>query len=171
MAILNPKDFIQTVFINELGQLINSHAYISFFTIGIGIEFLGKCIDTNEQDWNKSGNSGKHFKKAVNELISLSKYRPFLTSHQLYKSFRCGLAHAAAPNFRVTLSSKNESGNLTILNNRLNLKIEDLYDDFKGACLEVISRNFAQTDKMNMPYLEVPDISPNSQSISYSGTT
>ena len=171
MAILTPKDFIQTVFIDELGQLVNSHPYISFITIGIGIEFLGKCIDTNEQDWNKPGNSGRHFKKTVNELTSLSKYRPFLNSHKLYKSFRCGLAHAAAPNYCVTLSSKNESGNLTILNNRLNLKIEDLYADFKNACLEVINRNFALTDKMNTPYLEVPDISPNSQTITYSGAT
>lgn len=39
MAILKTKDFIQTVFIDELGQLIQSHAYISFITIGIGIEF------------------------------------------------------------------------------------------------------------------------------------
>lgn len=171
MAILKPKDFIQTVFIDELGQLVNSHPYISFITIGIGIEFLGKCIDTTEQDWNKQGNSAKHFKKAVNELTSLSKYRPYLSSHQLYKSFRCGLAHAAAPNFCVTLSSKNERGNLTIINSRLNLKIEDLYDDFKRACLEVINIHFVQTDKMNTPYLEVPDILPNSQTISYSGTT
>jgi len=171
MAVLSPKDFIQTVFITELGQIIYTHAYISFFTIGVGIEFLGKCIDTNEQDWNKPGNSSKHFKKAINELSSLIKYRRYIDSHQLYKSFRCGLAHAAAPNYCVTISSKNESPNLRLQNNRLNLKIEDLYNDFKNACLEVIQKPYPQNDKMNLPYLEVPDPPSNTQNIAYSGMT
>ena len=170
MAQMQPKDFIKTVFIDELGQIISTHAYISFMVIGIGIEFIGKCIDTQVQDWNQQGNSKKHFKKAITDLQAFAKYKPYLNTYKLYHSFRCGLVHAAVPKFQVTLSSKNEAPNLGIFNNRLNLKIEDLYQDFKSACNEVINKNFANNDKMNSPYLQVPDqnILPN---IVFSGST
>lgn len=157
MAVLLTKDFIETVFISELGQVAQSFPYLAFMNIGIGVEFLGKCIDTGEEDWNRPQNSARHFKKAINELSGFERYRCYLDSHDLYVSFRCGLAHAAAPNFGVTLSSGDEIGNLVLRNNRLNLKIEDLFEDFKLACREVIAKTFPVADKMNRPYLNVPD--------------
>jgi hypothetical protein len=171
MAIMQPKDFIRTVFMSETGQIVNNHPYISSMIIGIGIEFLGKCIDTGEQDWNKQGNSKKHFNLAINRLDSLAQYRPYLDTHDLYISFRCGLVHAAFPNYLITLSSKNEAPNLILSRNRLNLKIEDLYQDFYNACNEVINMTFTNTDKMNLPFLQVPVICYGANDISASGTT
>ena len=69
MARLKPKDFIQTVLINEFGELSITHPYISFILMGIGIEFLGKCIDPNLSDWNISGRSKKDFENAIKTEI------------------------------------------------------------------------------------------------------
>jgi hypothetical protein len=46
MTTLKLKDFIKSVLIDELGAMIDQHPYISFIMMGIGIEFLGKCINT-----------------------------------------------------------------------------------------------------------------------------
>jgi hypothetical protein len=171
MAIMQPKDFIRTVFMSETGQIVKTHPYISSMIIGIGIEFLGKCIDTNEQNWNQPGNSSDHFKLAINELSSFAMYRPYLEAYCLYGSFRCGLVHAASPKYSVTLSSKNEDPNLSITNNRLNLKVEDLHQHFYNACNEVINMIFPANDKMNSPFIEVPDISGEVNTMSATGTT
>ena len=156
MAELKTKEFIQAVFIQEVGELINGHPYISFMVMGIGIEFLGKCIDSTLLTWNVSGRSKVDFEAAIKIIPSLTKYEPYLTSCDLYSSFRCGLAHAASPKFKITLSSKGEMAHLIEENNRLNLKVEDFYSDFKAACEYVINKTYPTGDKMNNPFLEVP---------------
>ncbi len=50
MTNIRPKQFIETVLIKEIGELTNTNPYLSFVLIGIGIEFLGKCLDSNEND-------------------------------------------------------------------------------------------------------------------------
>src|SRR5687768_17140488 len=112
MTTIKPKAFIQSVLIDEIGSLINDHPYISFIMMGIGIEFLGKCLDTTLQDWNVSGRSKKDFNFANQELPSLQKYLHYETTYNIYGSFRCGLAHAVAPKYVITLSSKGEKAHL-----------------------------------------------------------
>ena len=171
MAIMQPKEFIRTVFMTETSQIVNTNPYISSMIIGIGIEFLGKCIDTSEQDWNKRNRSSKHFNLAIKRLVSFAKYKPYLNTYKLYDSFRCGLVHAASPKYLVTLSSKNEAPNLIVRGNRLNFRIEDLYQDFYNACNEVINMTFTDNDKMNLPFLQVPVIYNDANSIAASGST
>ena len=156
MAVLTANDFIKSVFIDELELMISQHPYISFMVMGIGIEFLGKCISI-EQNWNESGNSKSDFEAAVKEIPSLKRYTPYLTSHKLYSSFRCGMAHAASPKHQITLSSKKEMEHLVEHNDRLNLKVEDFYSDFKDACEYVITRTLPNGDKMDNSFLETPD--------------
>ena len=75
----------------------------------------------------------------------------------LYKDLRCGFAHSFVPMGKITLSSKNELANLVVNNGIINLKCEDFYDDFKNACLEIISMPFNETDnKMNLAFLQLP---------------
>lgn len=162
MTQLTPKDFIKTVFVNEIGSLISGHPYISFMVMGIGIEFLGKCIDSQLLTWNVPKRSKGDFEAAIKTISSLKKYEPFLTSYDLYSSFRCGLAHAASPKYQITLSSKDETAHLRENSNRLNLKVEDFYADFKDACEYVISYTFPPNDKMNKSFLEVPGTGFNS---------
>lgn len=39
------KEHIQNYWINEVSDLVRNHAFMSFGIIGVGIEFLGKCLD------------------------------------------------------------------------------------------------------------------------------
>jgi|ERR1700757_271936 len=157
-----PKDFIQNVLIGEIAVLSETNPYITFALMAIGIEFLGKCLDTNEHDWNK-GKSKVNFEKAINTLDSLEKYRKYLPSNQygLWDSLRNGFAHSFVPKKQLGLSSKGEAEHVLeyTQNNirKLNLKCEDLYIDFKGACIEVIGMNFASDNKMMKPLLSVPE--------------
>jgi len=156
MATLNTKEFIKTVYVNELSRMIPDFPYISFLVIGVGIELLGKCVDSGLATWNTPSRSKCYFEKAIKEINSLSKYRQYLTSHKLYVAFRCGLAHSSKPDYMVTLSSKQELAHLIERNGRINLKIEDFYNDFKNACLEVVEQSYPASDKMNQPFLSVP---------------
>jgi hypothetical protein len=156
MTRLKPNDFIRTVLINEIGELVDSHPYLSFILMGIGIEFMGKCIDIRLTDWNESGRSKLDFESAIKTIPSLKKYEPYLISHQMYSSFRCGLAHAVAPKTQITLSSKEEMGHLIDNNGRLNLKVEDFYQDFKDACNYILTQSYPIGNKMNADFLEVP---------------
>ncbi|MFM9948861.1 MAG: hypothetical protein ACKV1O_13060 [Saprospiraceae bacterium] len=156
MASLTTKEFIQIVYIDQLGQIVPSFPYHSFLIIGVGIELLGKCTDESLKSWDTPGKSKHYFEKAIKDINNLASYRSYLTSHSLYTAFRCGLAHSSKPDFEVTLSSKNELGHLIERNGRINLKIEDFYSDFSNACLEVMTNPYPPTDKMNQPFLSVP---------------
>lgn len=169
--ILKPKDFIKAVLIDELGTMIKEHPYISFIIMGIGIEFLGKCIDTKLNDWTESGRSRSDFENSIRSIPSLRKYETYLTTYDLYGSFRCGLAHAIAPKIKITLSSNDQMGHLVETDGRLNLKAEDFYTDFKSACEHVISITYPTGDKMNGDYLEVPGTSFNPVTSSLTGTS
>ncbi len=171
MATLKPKDFIKSVLISEFGSMIDEHPYISFIVMGIGIEFLGKCINSTLSDWNVSGRSKKDFENAIKTIPSLQKYESILTTHDLYGSFRCGLAHAVSPKIKITLSSKNEKGHMVEESGRLNLKVENFYGDFKSACEYVINNSYPSNDKMNGDFLEVPGTGFNSGTNIETGVT
>jgi hypothetical protein len=156
MSLMMPKDFIQIVFIDQLGEVVRDKPYISFITLGVGIEFLGKCISSHEKHWHKGGQE-KTFNLAINSLHSFQIYRQYLAPYKLYFYLRTGMAHAFLPHKHLTLSSRlDQDKHLTIdSKNRLNIKCEELYDDFKNACKEVIAMNFLDpVDKMNKPILE-----------------
>lgn len=158
---MTPKEFIRQVFINELGVLKDSNPYISFAIMATGIEFLGKCLDESAKHWNVSGKSKNNFELAIDTLEALKKYHPYLTSHKLWDSLRNGFAHSFVPKFPLTLSSKAECPHMTLHENneRLNLKCEDFYVDFKNACEEVIAMTFSDADdKMNKELLSVPEL-------------
>ncbi len=159
---MTPKEFIQQVFINELDKIKSTNPYISFAIMAIGIEFLGKCLDYDAKHWNVPRKSKDNFEYAINRLDSLSAYRPFLTSHKLWDSLRNGFAHSFVPKYPLTLSSKDETAHLVLHgnnNNRLNLKCEDFYNDFKKACIKVVNMEFSDPDdKMNKQLLSVPEL-------------
>jgi hypothetical protein len=168
MNTMKPKEFIDAVLINEVGAIHLQYPYISFAMMAIGIEFLGKCLN-NYEDWNESGHSKEDFELAINSLNAFDKYRPLLTSHNLWTSLRNGFLHSFVPKNTLTLSSKDETAHLVAVTPiKINLRCEDFYKDFKGACQEVIAMTSFQSNKMNLPLLELPDIQNN---VSSSGTT
>jgi len=156
MSTLTPKQFIQNFLINEIGEIHTNHSYISFAIMAIGIEFLGKCLNECE-DWNKGGRCEKDFDKAINSLNSFSSYRPLLKSHNLWDSLRNGFLHSFVPKNTIRLSSKDEAGHLqNISPTQINIKCENFYADFKGACEEVVKMTTFPSKKMGKPFLEIP---------------
>lgn len=167
---MTPKQFIQQVLIDEVGEIHLKHPYISFATMAIGIEFLGKCLNSHE-DWNHyaSGVPRQDFERAINQLDSFSKYRTYLLSHNLWDALRNGFSHSFVPKNTLSLSSKSEMTHLVNHGNKVNLKCEDFYSDFKLACEEIIAKATFPSNKMNLPLLDVPTNPFNT--INYSGST
>lgn len=119
MTSLTPQDFIQNVLIDQIEDIHKNHAYISFSLMAIGIEFLGQSkID---------------FEYAINNLDSFKDYRPFLSTHFLWTSLRNGFLHSFVPKNTITLSSGDEMPHLEEHNNKVNLKCENFYNDFKNV--------------------------------------
>lgn len=171
MGTLTPKQFIQNVLINETGEIHKNHAYISFAVMAIGIEFLGKCLNEFE-DWNEPNRSKADFEFAINNLNSFSSYRPLLTSHNLWTSLRNGFLHSFVPKNTISLSSKDETAHLVQISpTQINLKCEDLYNDFKGACEEVLNMTIFPSNKMDRPLLSVPTVLSSVNDIRISGST
>lgn len=162
MTVLKPKTFIQEALIDEVDKMKDGFPYFSFIIMSIGIEFLGKCIDSKLNSWDVTGRSKKDFEQAINQLNALNPYRQYLSKYDLYGSFRCGLAHKVSPKVKITLSSKEERGHLIEHDGRLNFKVEDFYNDFYDACKEVIEMTFPAGDKMNDDFMEVPGTGFNS---------
>lgn len=171
MKVLTGKDFIQKVFVEEIGGLVQSHPYISFVLMGVGLEFLGKCLDKDLNNWNISNRSASDFNKTFEIIPSHRKYAQYNEKYNLYSAFRCGLLHSGAPKYAITLSSKGECGHLVEQGNRLNLKAEDFYEDFKEACLYVINDEYTDGDKINQSFLAVPGDNFNSGTIISLGIT
>lgn len=162
MKKLTPASFIRTFFIDELEDIVNRHPYLAFMIMSTGIEFLGKCLKTNQPDWHDTGRPSETFKKAIQEIPSLQKYEQLLQEFNLYSGLRCGLLHSAQPEPGITLSSKDEMAHLErhvfLGQNCINLRCEDFYADFKEACEWVIASISPEDteDKMNKPFLVVP---------------
>lgn len=159
MAEMTTRQFIEVVLVQQIGDLVQNVPYIAFMTMGIGIEFLGKCIHGG--DWHQERVSRVRFEQAINQLNAFSKYRHLVDKGQfdLYGSLRCGLAHAAVPKYPITLSSKNEMPNLEVHTNgqRVNLRCEDFYDDFRSACIQLFAMSNPVAQKLSQPFLLVPD--------------
>jgi uncharacterized protein involved in outer membrane biogenesis len=166
MKEIKPKEFIEQVLINEVGEIYENHPYIAFAIISIGIEFLGKCLN-NKEDWNFKGRSKTDFEFAINTLNSFSKYRNL--NYNLQDSLRNGFLHSFTPKENITLSSKNQQSHLTVdLDDKLNLNCENFYLDFKNGCKEIISMNHFNSNKMDLPLIYIPSL--NSE-ISITGKT
>lgn len=124
------KDFINKYFIEEIGSLVEERPFVSFVLMAIGIEFLGKCLNTNDWD-EKKEISGDTFDNAIKSFDSLKKYQAI---PDLYHSLRCGLAHRLMVKGHIILSP--DQNNLTDPNYTIGCK--EFYEDFKQACLDAI---------------------------------
>jgi hypothetical protein len=157
---LYPRDFIETTFLGEYKNIIYTHKYyyIGFALVCIGIEFVGKCLDETEQDWQKSGLSKAHFKDAIEQTMP-PLYRPY--SSLLYDQLRSGFAHGLLPGPKVGLTHRDESvkygtTHLSKPGGAVTVVIESFYDDFAAACRDLLQRQFPQNDNMSKPLLAIP---------------
>jgi hypothetical protein len=156
------KDFIQTCFIDELGEIVERYPYQAFMIMSAGIEFLGAHVNnTNSSSLNATskGKSKQTFESAIKQIPALKKYTRLLKKYRLYQTLRCNMLHAAVPGLKITLSSKDEEKHLKELklgeSKRINLRCEDLYADFKAACEWTIAK-LSEEHKAEVDFLSVP---------------
>lgn len=142
---MNILEFIDTVLIDEINDIIPKHAYISFGLISQGIEFIGSCYD--KFDFHEQNQSTNRFKTGLEQFDP--KYSFFIIgSCNLYKNLRCGLLHVFIPKSEISLGEKQKDIKYNHLQkNKLNdgteryvLLIEDFFADFKNA-LEKLKDN------------------------------
>ena len=177
-------DFIKHVLIGEIGEIGQKHPYLAFSLIAIGIEFLGKFIDTESKNNTESRNS---FNYAITFLKGFEKYRNLIDINKigknnkklleesrhnynhlpkkfdLYDELRCGMCHALLPKGNLLLSDGNEE--FSINDNTVTLHLGRLYEDFKNACYEVIEKIQYDGNYHNDDILVIKDYPPTSGSI------
>jgi hypothetical protein len=152
-----PKEFIKHVLIDEIGTIVPKHPYLAFPLIGIGIEFLGRCLDSRPFDFDqyREGEVGP-FDWAITELFP-DRYHQLDLRDQL----RNGLLHFYAPKRDLELVQLREvEGRFTRANHpyidlsdRAWLVVEWFFADFTHACQVGLRADFPATDKMNRDFL------------------
>jgi len=138
---LSAKEFIQKVFIEETGHLVDAGFYhFAFVIMAQGIETLGSFLDTKPLKAREQ--SKLRFSHAVNRLMP-KDYSPLNNNHKLYDQLRASLAHTFTASRSLLLTSKDnpEFGkkHLQIADEKLILVAENFYSDFKKACLRLLN--------------------------------
>ena len=144
-----PKDFIKLVCINEIGDVVKHHPFLSFALLSIGIEFIGKCRmvgNTWDIKPEKAFNSGKEILVEID-----SRYEQL----DLRTELRNGLTHTYLPKSKLALGEvRNGDDHFgTSKTGRTILVAEILYRDFVKACHIILETQFPASDKMNRDFL------------------
>ncbi len=144
-----PKEFIRHVLINEIGDIVRSHPYLSFTLIAIGIEFLGKCL-SEHKDWHKI-KPERAFQMGLNLM---AEEEPMYNTLNLRDELRNGFAHGLIPKSKIALSEVKHGGlHFSERSGKTVLVAEILFRDFVRACKKVLEKDFSEEDKMNRPLL------------------
>lgn len=139
-VVMNIKQFINRVFLEELGSIVPHYHYLSFVIMASAIEFMGACLDA--EPFDEPHLSRKRFDAAIRSLFDARyhKYAGKKAEISLYTNLRCGMVHVTRPGGKVVFTHKKESAaegtaHLELLENtgQLVLVCEDLYDDFVKA--------------------------------------
>lgn len=139
------NEFIRSNLVDQIGEIIPKHPYLSYSLISQGIELIGACLDN--RDFHSSGQSEKRFN--IGLKLFDPKYHPFTNKRHecyLYSELRCGLIHALLPRRKLVLGEKANDPYPNLSKQELRdgresyvLIIEDLFNDFITACRTLIS--------------------------------
>lgn len=137
---LSAKEFIQKVFIDETGRLVDAGFYhFAFVIIAQGLEVLGGFLDTKPLKAREQ--SKLRFSHAINRLMP-KEYSKFNNNHRLYDQLRASLAHTFTASRSLLLTSNNDAKfgkkHLQETDKKVILVVENFYVDFKKACLRLI---------------------------------
>ncbi len=149
---MNILDFIQKVLINEFKEIQQNKGdrFISLNLICLGIEFLGACLDS--EPFSAKGLSAPRFRRAIYDLFPTSYQKVNQGSGKLfdlYENLRCGLFLVILPGSPLALIQRSEEEKLDAHHldikeiqgmDRLVLVLENFFDDYEGACKEIIAR-------------------------------
>lgn len=147
--VITAEFFISNI-VQEIGEIVKTHPYLSTILISSGIEFLGKCLDSN-CTWDQEDLSRKHFKKALKSMPDYSYYKKI----DLFDRLRCGMIHQLRPKQKIALS-KSIPGHGLKLSDRNIIDINRLFYNFEEATKDVLNRiqtnEFKEGDKIYKPF-------------------
>ena len=137
---LSAKEFIQKVFIDETGRLVDAGFYhFAFVIMAQGLEVLGGFLDTKPLKAREQ--SKLRFSHAINRLMP-KEYSKFNDNHRLYDQLRASLAHTFTASRSLLLTSNNDAKfgkkHLQETDKKVILVAENFYNDFKKACLRLM---------------------------------
>ena len=137
---LSAKEFIQKVFIDETGRLVDAGFYhFAFVIIAQGLEVLGGFLDAKPLKAREQ--SKLRFSHAINRLMP-KEYSKFNNNHRLYDQLRASLAHTFTASRSLLLTSNNDAKfgkkHLQETDKKVILVVENFYNDFKKACLRLM---------------------------------
>lgn len=155
--ILSAKEFIQKVFIEETGQLVNEGFYhFAFVIMSQGLETLGSFLDAKPLKAREQ--SKLRFSHAVNRLMP-KQYAVLNNNHALYDQLRASLAHTFTASRHIFLTSKSNTEfgkkHLQEIEGKLILVTEEFYSDFKKACerlLDGMNKGIISERKINTEF-------------------
>lgn len=163
---LNASKFLQVLFLQELGALVDSFssAYLKFLLIIQGIEFLGACEDDYPFELYQKELPKKRFNKGLRNFRK--DYHPFTgeaSSIKFFEDLRSPMVHQFRPNqSKIRLSDRTSSyfqGELHLSydhRGRLILVLEDFYQDFADAVKSVMQK--IESGQLNASKLTDPHI-------------
>ncbi len=159
------KEFIQTVLINNIGDLVNTgNHFIGFGPQSQAIELIGAIIEDEavertqtvpESEFDTQRKSRRRFHNALKLFSNPNyiKYCPELKTdptyradYDLYANLRCGYAHQMKPTGKIAVTTEQEAiadGTVHMEidphTNNLIIASELLYKDLKEVCEKVIA--------------------------------
>ncbi|MBI9055360.1 MAG: hypothetical protein JEY96_16165 [Bacteroidales bacterium] len=138
--LISSKQFIQTVFIDDIQRLIDAELYhFAFVIMAQGLETLGSFLDS--KPLKARDQSKLRFSHAINRLMP-QKYAQFNNNHLLYDQLRASLAHTFTSGKYVYLTYQKHSDfgkqHLKEIDQKLILVAEDFYIDFKKASIRLL---------------------------------
>lgn len=148
---MKPKEFISWTLIQEIKDVVDRHPYLSFLLISVGIEFLGKCMFTSNQDW-QAIRPKEGFDEGMKLMIDID---PRYAQVNLRDQLRNGIAHALLPKSQIALSEiKNGAIHFSVTKtNQIVFVAEIFYRDFVIACKKVLDKEFPENDKVNKDFM------------------
>lgn len=136
---MNVTEFIIQILLEEYSLIVPKFPYISFALMGLGIEFLGACLDSHE--FGERGQSSARVQKAIDEL-----FPPAYGVGNIGSELRNGFAHQFRPGMALELSQRSEAPSRgwkhleKTRDGKICLVAEDFYQDFAVACRTVLAR-------------------------------
>ena len=152
---MKPKEFIQKTLIDGMKDIVFRHPYLSFALISLGIEFIGKCMLTDYQEWDFPKDKAYEAFDTGNKM--LSEVDPRYKDVGLKEQLRNGLIHTLSPKSKISLSEVKAGDKHFGIDTKGKtiLVAEILYRDFVIMCERVISQKFSSDDKMNKEFLDI----------------
>lgn len=134
---MSNEEFIQKILIEEIGEIKDKHPYLMCMLVSQGIEFLGKTVRpiNNGSGWNENQNAKRDFQSAIKLFPSLRKY----TEIDIYQRIRCRFCEKMVTDDNmVSDDTAHSKGGGAADKGRVTVNLNDLYDDFKRACEDLL---------------------------------